>query len=166
MTEFCNLSENFIREICYLLIYDAEALSFNANFRGDYPEPNAYIHKIEIHTPAAYKRKVRLKKQNKNDYFDIDIRIPIFDLSFKNREQLYALHARRKYMIVTASNIETLALGNHRERLNIEILDNIRDDGSGKDQFIIKITGKTIIKPQLRKVTPAFRVLLFTPPFE
>lgn len=166
MTDFCNISDNFIREIRYILIYDATALSFNANFRGDYPSPENYLHKIEIHSMESYKRNIRLKTKNKNVYLSIDIQVPFYDLSSKNRMILESLHNQQKYMVVTVSNIETLALGNHRERLNIEILDDMRDDGSGKDHFVIKITGETIIKPQLRKVTPAFRVLLFSPPLK
>ncbi len=164
-TDFCNLSENFTREIRYILIYDATALSFNENLRGDYPDPNDYICKIPVYTQSTYKRKVQLKKQDKNDCFNIDIRIPFYDLDFENREKLYRLDMNRKYLIVTVSNKEMMVLGNHRERLSVSVLDNIVDNGSGKDHFLVHITGKTIIRPYLRRVTPMFRVLLFDYPF-
>lgn len=164
MEDFCNLSENFIREIRHILIYDADALTFNANLRGDYPNLESYIYKISVHTPSAYKRRVQLKKKNKNDYLDININIPIYDLSAESRDKLYSLHARRRYVIVFSSNKDRMVLGNSRERLHIEILDGIRDDATGKDHFVLKIKGETTIKPNIRKVTPAFRVLLFAPP--
>ncbi len=77
-TDFCNLSENFIREIRYILLYDATALSFNANYRGDYPNPDEYICKIPIRPQSSYRRKVQRIKQDKNDCFKIDIKIPFY----------------------------------------------------------------------------------------
>ncbi len=62
--------------------------------------------------------------------------------------------------------MEMSVLGNHREPLSIGVIDKIKDNGSGKDKFIIRITGKTTIQPKLRKITEPFRVLLFAPPLK
>lgn len=163
--DLCNIAENFTREIKHILIYDSEALSFNQNLRGQYPNPKSYLLKIDVHNIGDYKRLFNLKKQNKNDYFKIDISIPFLDLSFENRDKLYKFNKNRAYLIVTVSNKEMMVLGNDRERLSVDIFDHIQDNGKGKDQFTIKITGETIIYPTMRNVTDAFRVLLFSYPF-
>ncbi len=166
MKHLCNLPENFTREIKHILIYDASALSFNENLKGLYPPADAYLVKIDVNNISDYRRMFTLKQQNKNDYFKIDITVPVLDLSFENRKTLYSLNKNRNYLIVTVSNKEMTVIGNNRERLSINILDGIRDNGKGKDHLSIKITGETIIQPaqNLRNITDNFRVLLFSYP--
>ncbi len=166
MKHICNLSENFTREIKHILIYDANALSFDENLRGLYPPSNDFLLKIDVYNITDYRRIFALKQQNKNDYFKIDINIPILDLNFENRKTLYSFNKNRKYLIVTVSNKEMMVIGNSRERLSIDIHDEIKDNGKGKDHFVVKITGETIIPPanSFRNISENFRVLLFTYP--
>ncbi len=51
-----------------------------------------------------------------------------------------------------------MVIGNDRERLSVDILDSIKDNGKGKDHFSVKITGETIIYPaqNLRNITDNF----------
>lgn len=164
--DLCNYAENFTREIEYILIYDAKALSFNDNLKGLYPPTEGYLLKIPVDNKSDYKRFFGLKKQNKNDYFKVDISVPFLNLTFINRQKLYEFNKDRQYLVVTVSNKEMMVMGNDRERLSINIFDNIKDDGKGKDVFTIKITGETIIYPVIRKVSDNFRVLLFSYPLE
>lgn len=166
MNSLCNTPENFTREIQHIIIYDADILTFNKNLKGEYPPTEGYLLKVAVTNISKYRRSVQFRKSNKNDYFKIDISLPFYDLSLENRRLLYSFHKKRKYLIVTASNKDMLVLGNHRERLSIEVLDNIDDDGGGNDHFRIRITGETTVYPQLRKVSPMFRVLLFPPPLK
>lgn len=161
----CNIPESFTREIRYLLIYDASILSFNDNYKGLYPPTDSYLVKLPIRAIKGFKRNFSLKKQNKNKYFKINFVTQFFDLTFENTQDLYALDKDRAYLIVAVSNKEMMVLGNDRERLSIDIVDKIKDNGSGQDYFSINIKGETIIYPQLRKVTEPFRVLFFAHPF-
>ncbi|CAA0170706.1 conserved hypothetical protein [Tenacibaculum maritimum] len=165
METLCNTPEEFTREISHLFIYDASILSFNENYKGQYPPVDKHLLKIPVQTIDTYKRKFSLKRQNKNKYFKIDIAVEFYDLTFENRELLYSYDNDRKYLVVAVSNKEMMVLGNNRERLSIDIIDKINDNGKGKDHFLIRVTGETIIFPMLRKVTEPFRVLFFAHPF-
>ncbi|MEQ3501126.1 hypothetical protein ABMY20_15330 [Tenacibaculum sp. SSH1-16] len=160
-TELCNTPEDFIREIRHVIVYNASVLTFNQNLKGLYPPTIEYLYKIPVQTPESFKRRFRLKKQNKNNYFTIDLSFPFFDLTFQNRAKLYDLAKDNNYVVVVASNREMMVLGNDRERLSIDVIDNIQDNSRGKDHFSIQITGETIIHPLLRKVSEPFRVLFF-----
>lgn len=165
MTHLCNKSENFVREARYLLIYDASSLTFNKNFKGEKPIAGTHLLKVELH-PTMFSRNVSLKTKDKNDYIDIKIQFSFLDLTLENKEILYKLHKKRKYVAVLASNIEMMTLGNDREPISISVDDNIMDNASGKDVFEITLTGQTIIFPRHTKITEPFRVLFFTPPLQ
>ena len=47
------------------------------------------------------------------------------------------------------SNTEKMLVGNDREPLTIEVLDNKKDDNSGTDEYNISITGETILTPKI-----------------
>ncbi len=162
----CNNPENITREIRNILIYDADSLSFNDNLNGIYPNAENYLFKFRVATLNDYHRSVTMKIKNKNDYFKINLSFSFIDLTLENRELLYKLHRRKKFAIVTESNMETSVLGNSREPLTITINDKVKDNGSGKDVFKIDITGETTIFPITRKITKPFRVLLFAPPLK
>lgn len=164
--QICNLPEDFTREIRYVLIFDAQNFTFNQNFKGLTPSENQFLLKISLQNPANYSRKIDIKTQNDNDYYDIKISAPVYDISKENRLQLINFHKKRKYVVALVSAQEMLVLGNHREPLTLSVDDNIKDDGSGKDFFNVNITGQTIVFPTLSKITEKFRVLLFLPPLK
>lgn len=165
MIDLCNISEKWVREARYLLIYEASALSFNQNFKGIKPVAGTHLLKISL-SPHHFSRQVSLKTKDKNDYFDIKIQFSLLDLTHENRTLLYSFHRKRNFVAVLVSNAEMLVLGNDRERLSIAVDDNIQDNTSGKDTFEITLTGQTIIFPSINKITESFRVLLFVPPLE
>ncbi|CEN54434.1 hypothetical protein [Capnocytophaga canis] len=165
MSHLCNISEDFIREARYLLIFNAKDYSFNENFKGNKPIAGTHLMRIELH-PHSFSRKISLKTKDKNDYIDVNLKFPFLDLTPQNKETLYNLHKKREYAIILASNTEMITLGNNREPMTLSIDDEINDNGSGKDSFSVTITGQTIIFPRQSKITDMFRVLLFTYPFE
>lgn len=161
----CNVPESFTREIRHLLIYDANSLTFNENYKGLYPENDAYLAKFFVQTKEKFKRSFSLKKKNFNRFFSINISFELYDLSFRNRKIIDKLSNDKKYLIVLVSNREMIVLGNKREPLTIDVFDRIFDNGKGNDHFLINIKGETLISPMIRKVTEPFRVLFFTHPF-
>lgn len=165
-TELCNLPEDFTREIRYLLLYDAKNFTFNQNLKGLVPPADNFLLKIFLHNASSYGRNIDIKQENDNDYFDIKITFPIFDVSRSSRMQLFDFHKKRKYVAVLVSQQETLALGNHREPLTLTVDDHIKDNGSGKDSLNITLRGQSIIFPTIGKITEKFRVLFFLPPMK
>ena len=85
-------------------------------------------------------------------------------MSKETRLRLISFHKKRKYVIALVSQQEMLVVGNEREPFSFSIDDNILDNGTGKDSFLISLTGQTIIFPTLSKITEKFRVLFFLPP--
>ena len=162
--EICNNPEDFTREIQHILIFDASKFSFNQNFKALTPDINSYLLKIQLHNPTAYQRKITIKEQNDNNYYDVKISLPVYELSKETRLRLISFHKKRKYVIALVSQQEMLVVGNEREPFSFSIDDNILDNGTGKDSFLINLTGQTIIFPTLSKITEKFRVLCFLPP--
>ena len=162
--EICNNPEDFTREIQHILIFDASKFSFNQNFKALTPDTNSYLLKIQLHNPSAYQRKITIKEQNDNNYYDVKISLPVYELSKEIRLKLVSFHKKRKYVIALVSQQEMLVVGNEREPFSFSIDDNILDNGTGKDSFLISLTGQTIIFPTLGKITEKFRVLFFLPP--
>lgn len=164
--QICNLPEDFTREIQYIMLFDAEKFSFHQNFKALTPDVSSYLLKIQIHNPSAYQRKISIKEQNHNHYYDVHISFPVYELSKATRLQLISFHKKRKYVVALASHQEMLVVGNHREPFSLTIDDNILDNGTGKDTFVVSLTGQTIIFPTLGKITEKFRVLFFLPPMQ
>lgn len=161
--ELCNIGEYFTREIRHVLLFEADKFSFNQNLRALTPDPNAAIMKLHIAHPSSYGRKISIKEQNHNDYFDMKVTFPVYELSKEVRLKLISMHKKRKYVVALVSAQEMLVVGNHREPFSLTIDDNIVDNSTGKDLFTISLTGQTIIFPTLGKITEKFRVLMFLP---
>ncbi|MDT9499152.1 hypothetical protein [Capnocytophaga canimorsus] len=165
MMHLCNISEDFIREVRYLLLYDANSLSFNENFKGNKPVAGKHLLRVDLH-PNAFSRGISIKTKDKSDYIDIKLQFSFFDLSFTNRNIWFDFHKKQKYVVILASNTEMISLGNHREPLTLSVNDNIVDNASGKDAFQITLTGQTILLPKQSKITEPFRVLFFAKPLK
>lgn len=166
MLNLCNLPESFTREISHVLLFEAASFSFNQNLRALTPNENSYLLRIDLHNPAPYNRKVSIKQQNHNDYFDIQVSLPIYDLSKDTRKKLIGFHKQRRYVVALVSEQEMLVVGNAREPFTLTIDDNIVDNGKGSDTYIVTLTGQTIIFPNISKITEKFRVLFFAPPLQ
>ena len=110
--EICNNPEDFTREIQHILIFDASKFSFNQNFKALTPDINSYLLKIQLHNPTAYQRKITIKEQNDNNYYDVKISLPVYELSKETRLRLISFHKKRKYVIALVSQQEMLVVGN------------------------------------------------------
>ena len=73
MIDICNIPEPFTREISHVLLFDAASFSFNQNLRALTPDINSYLLRIDLHNPTPYNRKVSIKQQNHNDYYDVQV---------------------------------------------------------------------------------------------
>lgn len=148
MENISNKLENFVREIRNIEIYQSSALSFSDNMKGNLPNADdlQYVFKVN---PEDFERKLPTKRQDGNNYFEVDVNFPLLAMTKTNRDSLYEKFNRKGFCVVLVSNTESIVLGNDREPLRIDFLDAIKDNASGDDQFNISVTGKTIIPPKI-----------------
>ena len=148
MENISNKLENFVREIRNIEIYQSSALSFSDNMKGNLPNADdlQYVFKVN---PEDFERKLPTKRQDGNNYFEVDVNFPLLAMTKTNRDSLYEKFNRKGFCVVLVSNTESMVLGNDREPLGIDFLDAIKDNASGNDQFNISVTGKTIIPPKI-----------------
>ncbi|WP_312390851.1 hypothetical protein [Chryseobacterium sp.] len=149
MEEFKNESESFYREIRSIEIYKASDVKYINAFNGVFPDPKLALYKYRI-VAESYSRGISTKTQNGNYFTDIDVSFPILDMSKSTYDKSHKYFNKKKFAIVLNSNTEKMLLGNDREKIKIEFIDNKKDDNSGNDEFTIAVSGDTIIKPQLQ----------------
>jgi len=144
MENISNKLENFVREIRNIEIYQSSALSFSDNMKGNLPNADdlQYVFKVN---PEDFERKLPTKRQDGNNYFEVDVNFPLLAMTKANRDSLYEKFNRKGFCVVLVSNTESMVLGNDREPLGIDFLDGIKDNASGNNQFNISVTGKTLI---------------------
>lgn len=147
MSTITNRSESFIREIRQVEIYPATAQTFQNNMNAALPDPAEMLYDFTV-IPEEFDRKIPTKTRSGNYFFDISLGFPLLDLSKALRDELFERFNRREFMVVLVSNTEKTLLGNAREPLAVQLLDGIKDDASGNDQFNISITGETLIAPK------------------
>ena len=160
---FCNAGEPFFREIQKVQLYYADALSFHDAMNGGTPKETDCFMEFFIPNPQDFSRSIKTASDAYNDYLKIDLSFPLLDIKKENRRLLYAHAFRNQYAVMLVSNREKVVFGNQREPMSFEVHDKIRDDGSGKDVLLIKIYGKTLLKPILQNIQARFRVLFFIP---
>lgn len=151
MEHFKNKAESFYREIRSVEIYKAAEISYIDNFNGIFPNPAMALYKFDI-VPELYNSKIDTKTKNGNYFTDIDINFPLLDLSEQNVEKCYEYFNKKDFAIVLNSNLGKMMLGNDREQLKIEFLDNRKNDNSGNDECTISISGDTIIPPKAKSL--------------
>ncbi len=148
MEYFKNESESFFREVRSIEIYAASAIKYINVFNGIFPDPKTALYKFDI-VPESYSRGISTKTQNGNYFTDIDVSFPLLDMSKATVDKCYKFFNKKKFAIVLNSNTEKMLLGNKREKIKIEFIDNKKDDNSGNDEYTIAVSGDTIIKPQI-----------------
>lgn len=146
MEQFNNKAENFYREIRSIEIYDAKDYDFTQNMLGNFPNINNLLYSFEI-IPEDFERKISRKTKDGNYYHDIEIGFPLLKMDKTNVDKYQNYFNKKGFCVVLVSNVDKTALGNSREPLKIEMLDNRKDDNSGKDEYYMSITGETIINP-------------------
>ena len=151
MAHFKNKAESFYREIRSIEIYNGEDISFFQVFKGIFPSPDQVIFSFDI-VPESYGRKISTKTQGGNYYTEIDVNFPLLDMSVENIELCYEKFNKKSFAVVLVSNTQKMVLGNDREMLKVEFLDNIKDDNSGNDEYTIAISGESIIPPKIKKL--------------
>lgn len=151
MEYFKNQSESFFREVRSIEIYKASDVQYINVFNGIFPDPKIALYKFDI-VPENYSRNISTKTQNGNYFTDIDVSFPLLDMSKTTVDKCYKFFNKKKFAIVLNSNTEKLLLGNHKEKLKVEFIDNKKDDNSGNDEYTIAVSGDTIIKPQIHSL--------------
>lgn len=146
MEYFKNKAESFFREIRFIEIYNAADISYMDNFSGVFPVLQEPLYKIDI-VPETFSRSLKTKKKDGNYFYDVDFGFPLLDLS--KSDECYEQFNKEGFAVVLTSNTEKLMLGNDRELLTIEFIDNKKDDNSGNDDCNFSITGQTIIPPKV-----------------
>lgn len=149
MEHIKNQSESFYREARSIEIFNAEDVKYINNFNGIFPDPNLALCTIDL-IPESYNRKLPTKTQSSNYFTEIDINFALVDLSQPTLDYFKNTLNKKKFAVVINSNTEKLLLGNEREPLKIEVIDNIKDDNSGTDEYTIALSGDSIITPKIQ----------------
>ncbi len=144
MKRIYNLPESFFREIRQVQIFPSESLKMES--RGLLPDAASMLYNFDV-VPESFARTISTKKQNGNYYYDVDISFPFLQMDHDLIQELYQAFGRKSFAIVLISNTELLVLGNDREPLTIDFIDNKKDDNSGNDDYTLSITGQTIFPP-------------------
>ena len=148
MEYFNNKSENFFREVRKIEIYNCNSISYIDNYKGIFPPEDSILYVFEI-IPENFSRKNPRKKKDGNYYHEIDLGFPLLKIKKEDVEKYQSYFNERKFAVVVISNTEKMLVGNDREPLTIEVLDNKKDDNSGTDEYNISITGETILTPKI-----------------
>ena len=151
MEHFKNNAERFYREVRNIEIYPASAVKYIDNFRGIFPDPSQALYAFDV-VPETYSQKIATKKLNGDYYTDIDINFPLLDLSVETREKCQEYFNKKNFAIIMNGNMERMLLGNDREQLKVEFIDNLKNDNSGSDECTIAISGETTIAPKIQKL--------------
>ncbi|MCW2463376.1 hypothetical protein [Elizabethkingia anophelis] len=141
-----NISESWFREVRRMDIYLAEALSFNDNYNYRRPSGNP-LYSIDINTDT-FTHKLPTKLKDGNYYYEPDFSFPLLDLDPELRDKFYTDFNKTNFCIGLYTNTEVIFLGNDRELLTVQFADDLRNDGSGNDQFVFSVFGPTIIPPK------------------
>ena len=148
MEYFNNKSETFFREIRKIEIYEASAVSYEDNFAGNFPDPEGIKYVFDI-VPEDFSRKIARKTRTGNYFHEIDLGFPLLKMDKTNVEKYQEYFNKEKFAVVLISNTDKMMLGNDREPLKIEVLDNRKDNNSGNDEYYLSITGETILTPKI-----------------
>lgn len=151
MEHFNNESESFYREVRNIEIYNASDIKYIDALNGLFPDPMAALYIFDI-VPESYSRGIYTKTQTGNYFTDIDVSFPLLDMSKATVDKCYKYFNKKKFAIILNSNTERVLLGNEREKMKVEIIDNKKDDNSGNDEYTIAVSGDTIIKPQIQSL--------------
>lgn len=147
MEHFKNKSEKFFREIREIEIHAAADVTYQDNYNSVFPARENALYVFDI-IPETFERKIPTKTNNGNYFFDTDCGFPLLDLSKHNVDELFQNLNRQGFAVVFISNTQKTLVGNDRFPLTVQIIDNVKDDNSGNDEYSISITGGTILYPK------------------
>lgn len=144
--EIISNADGFVREIRSIEVYNASDVSFIDIHKGTVPQ----LQKIVVFKniiPEDFNRTIKLKYNNDNLYFDIDILFALYTADTRLNSTTRVVFGKRKFAVKLITNADELWLGNDREPLTIDLQDSFKDDNSGTDKYEVSIYGSTIIDP-------------------
>lgn len=145
--EIFNNSDGFFREIRSVEVFLAQDIAFSAAYQGLSPTAAPVARFLNI-IPETFKRSLRLKYNNDNEYYEVDLSFALQLGSHRISDAYRPAFGKRKFAVRLTSNTDSLVLGNHREPLTVDLQDGLKDDNSGTDQYEVSIYGSTIIDPR------------------
>lgn len=151
MERYKNKPENFIREVRLVEIYQSSAVSFEDCFNGVFPNSEDALFSFAIN-PENFQRKIPTKTQQSNYFFDSDITISLYIFKGVDVDHLYEKLNKKEFVVVLYTNTDKVLLGNSRESMKVEFIDGVKDDGSGNDEYILSISGDSIINPKIKNL--------------
>lgn len=168
---FCNDPDDITREGTWLIFYNKVKFTYNQNLKGQFPEADNYDFKVKIATLDNYKRALTLKSKDYNRYTQVKLSVDYYSFNKEEIKKLKDKQERNAYVLVLVSNQDRMVVGNHREPMSLEVQDNIKDNGKGKDAYTLRINGKTTVRVRQEKLPEAvtskfFSVLLYTNPIK
>lgn len=146
MERLKNRAEDFYREIRKVEIYFATTVKYTDQYENSFPNPQKAQYIIDVE-PESFRRNLILKKRRGNYFTSIDLSFLLLDLRPQLRNQLKEKFDQKNFAVVLTSNTEKMMLGNDREPLTIDLIDNIKDNNRGLDHYSISISGETILSP-------------------
>lgn len=146
MEHFSNIAEPFFREVRRIEIYRKDSLTFSSNFSRSIPTIDDVQYVIDI-IPENFKRTIIRKTQKVSYFHEIELGFPLLRLDPLSIQRYQDYFNKKEWVVILVSNDDKLVLGNNREPLRIQVLDNITLDNSGNDQYWMQISGKTIVPP-------------------
>lgn len=151
MERYKNKPDNFIREVRLVEIYNSVLVSFEDAFNGVFPDPESAMYSFAIN-PENFQRKIPTKTQQSNYFYDAEFTISLYIFKGVDVEHLYENLNKKEFAVVLYTNTDKVLLGNYRESMKVEFIDGVKDDGSGNDEYILSISGDSIISPKIKNL--------------
>lgn len=102
--------------------------------------------------PDDFHRSIVTKSINGNIYYEVNISIDLYDLHKDKILEINELFNKKGFGICYETQEEQYVIGNEDEALNINIIDNIKENGRGEDYITIAISGETIYRPIIHTI--------------
>ncbi|EKB60750.1 hypothetical protein [Bergeyella zoohelcum] len=151
MEKINNKVDHLFREIRKVVIYNAKDYSFSEHYRGEEinAEPVLSFNNI---IPDDFERDIKMSHHKGFISWHISYRFQINATDVVHRAVLYRLLNKREFALEFYSNEEKTTIGNDLHPMMIEVEDEIKEDGSGTDAYIISVYGDSITSPMVHKI--------------
>lgn len=144
-----NKIDNLFREIRSVKIYRASQYLFSSNFSRApiSAEPIITINNI---IPVDFDRSIKQKKEGNNRFYEIDCSIMIYSITAESVSNWNTILNQKDFVVEFISNEESTLIGNQKEPLTIDVVDDIKENDTGTDAIVFSIHGSTIIEPWIK----------------
>lgn len=144
-----NKIDNLFREIRSVKIYKASQYLFSSNFSRT-PITTEPIITINNIIPGDFERSIKQKKDRNNRFYEIDCSIMIYSITAESVNNWNTILNQKDFVVEFISNEESTIIGNQKEPLTIDVVDDIKENDTGTDAIVISIYGSTIIEPWIK----------------